>query len=370
MPLPAQPPSVAPRRSTPNDLRARIVAVGVVLIVAFAASSAYDVWRSYSQIVSATDRELTNLSKALAQEAGRSFQTVDVLLRDTADWYEANGNTITPEGARESLKELAAGLSQVRGLAIADAQGIIRYSSRTYPAPALDISDRSHFIVQRDSAAAGLSVSDPIVTRADHRMALVLSRRLEVNGRFAGIVSALVNLDDFEQFYRAIDLGATNTISLLRDDGVLIARQPSAPNAIGKKFPELAVSRDQATARITSPIDGGPRFVAVASVRGFPFVAMVSRDQTAAMAPWREQTVHVTVRTLALSLLAALVIAALVQQLARVEAGEQALRESEERYALVMEGSNEGHWDWDLATDRLFLSPKMKQLHGRRADDS
>ena len=44
------------------------------------------------------------------------------------------------------------------------------------------------------------------------------------------------------------------------------------------------------------------------------------------------------------------------------------LRESEERYALAMEGANEGHWDWDMVNDRLFLSPKMKMLTGLSAD--
>jgi len=63
-----------------------------------------------------------------------------------------------------------------------------------------------------------------------------------------------------------------------------------------------------------------------------------------------------------------LTIAGLLRQLRRVEAGERALRESEERYALAMEGANEGHWDWDLVTDRLFMSPKMKMLAGLSAD--
>jgi PAS domain S-box-containing protein len=40
------------------------------------------------------------------------------------------------------------------------------------------------------------------------------------------------------------------------------------------------------------------------------------------------------------------------------------LRESEERYALAMEGANEGHWDWDARTDQLFLSPRMRALDG------
>jgi PAS domain S-box-containing protein len=63
-----------------------------------------------------------------------------------------------------------------------------------------------------------------------------------------------------------------------------------------------------------------------------------------------------------------LTIVALLRQLRRVEAGERALRQSEERYALAMEGANEGHWDWDVATDNLFLSSKMKALMGQSAD--
>ena len=57
-------------------------------------------------------------------------------------------------------------------------------------------------------------------------------------------------------------------------------------------------------------------------------------------------------------------------QLRRVEVGERALRQSEKRYALAMEGANEGHFDWNFENGSSFLSPQMKLLHGRRADAS
>jgi PAS domain S-box-containing protein len=47
---------------------------------------------------------------------------------------------------------------------------------------------------------------------------------------------------------------------------------------------------------------------------------------------------------------------------------EEALRLSEERYALAMEASEEGHFDWNVRTDEIFASTHMKQLLGVPAD--
>jgi PAS domain S-box-containing protein len=47
---------------------------------------------------------------------------------------------------------------------------------------------------------------------------------------------------------------------------------------------------------------------------------------------------------------------------------EEALRLSEERYALALEASEEGHFDWDVRTDEIFASLHMKQLLGLPAD--
>jgi PAS domain S-box-containing protein len=350
-------------------LRVATATLGVIVILAFAGSSAYDAWRAYNNALIATERELGGLAKALAGQTALAWEGIDLLLRDTAGWYQSTGGKFAPQRLNEALATRTAGLGQVRLLTIIDAQGMQRYRSRGSSPPSLDLSDRSYFIAQRDHAAAGLFVSEALVTRSENRPGIVLSRRLENEaGGFAGVVTASVDFGDLERLFAALSPGEGSAIQLLREDGTLLVRNPPLAGAPGRKFEQLVAGPTVQVKRLLNPIDGKRDFVAVARVAGTSLGIAVSREEAIALHSWRDEATRLGLRTLVVTVLGILAIGGLSRQLRRIESGERALRESEERYALAMEGANEGHWDWDALTDRLFISPKMRVWAGLKAD--
>lgn len=354
-------------------LRALILGMGTVLIVAFTGNGLYDVNRSLHQTLTAQDRELTNLSNALAENLRGNLQTLDLLLRDTAEWYLTEGVHGRPEVVLPELQARVVGFKSVLALKIVDASGAVRFSTANDPAPSNDVDDHAYFTAQRNPATQGLFISDPLPAREGTGYVILVSRpMLAATHRLEGVVVATLDLGAFEQTFRNIDLGPGSAVRLLGDDGVLIASQPPAPAAIGRVISEIADVRrhsaDDPVERVTLSFERTPRLIATASVAGFPLFVAVSRKEQDALSAWRSEAISIGVRTGSVVLLTVLLALTLVRELARRAEGERRLRESEERYALAMEGSDEGHWDWHLDDDRLFLSPRMKTLHGDAAD--
>ena len=280
-------------------LQIGVALLGAVVIFAFAASSAYDAWRSHRYAVAGTGREIGNVANALAEQTAWSLEAVDLLLLDTARWYRTEIQSIPQDKRNAALAARTAGVLPVREVAIMDTNGDQLYRSRRMSEPNHNISDRSYFIAQRDDPNRGLYISELLTTRSEGRAAVVLSRRIDdAAGHFAGIVIANVDLEDLNQFYRAVKAGPGSHIVLLRDDGTLLVRDPPAPNVVGRRFPLLAAIPSGVDAQVKNPIDNRLNFIAVTPVRDTILRLAVTRDAEVALQPWRDETIRVAIRTL------------------------------------------------------------------------
>jgi signal transduction histidine kinase/ActR/RegA family two-component response regulator len=330
-PTPAPPSDASVRYAS---LRRRVVVLGIGVIVGLMVGSTYGLWLSHRQAVESTDRELTNLARALSEQTAWTAEAIDILLQDTAHWYATEGRAQADEVVNRVLADRAAGVRQVRVLTIADAHGVQRYRSDGPVTSGYNVSERSYFIAARDEAFTGLFITEPLVTQKGVRNVVVLSRRMQDEQKnFLGVVTTTVDLQDLKDLYGAVQLGLGNAIQLFRTDGTLLVRNPPTPQLVGRKFSLMVAPADAPPLRVMNPIDGRRNFVAIAPVRDAPLVLSVTRQEDVAMSLWRAEVVRAALRTLGLSLLGMLAVVALVRQLNRIEAGERALIESKERQA-------------------------------------
>src|SRR4029079_11326692 len=96
-------------------------------------------------------------------------------------------------------------------VAIIDAQGIMRASNAgPQPAPAMDLSDREHYRVHRNSERDRLFISKPVIGRVSGKWSVQFTRRfLDAQGNFGGVVVDSLDPAHLTNFYNSIHFGSS-----------------------------------------------------------------------------------------------------------------------------------------------------------------
>jgi signal transduction histidine kinase/CheY-like chemotaxis protein len=346
-------------------LRHAIVGSGVLFSVVFAASSFHDAWRLRMQLYEASERELGNLATVLAAETARSVQTVDVLLRDTASWYEQQGHAFAAERLGTALSAFTTTVPQVAMLTLVDAQGQQRHRSHVSDDPLANVADRPYFQAQRERRDTGLFINEPVLTRSIGERGLVMSRRIDgPDGRFAGVVTAIVTLDQLRHSHDRIDFGTHTELHVAFGDGTPVISLPQSDHVQPRSLAALGLRLGDGESRILRPrVEGRPKVLAATDIPGQPMVIVLLRDEAEVLQAWSTEARNMVLRTVALVLSVGLAVWAAIRQLRRLEAHERALSLSEQRYDRAMEAANEGHAEWNMADDTVYVSPRWRDMH-------
>ncbi len=63
------------------------------------------------------------------------------------------------------------------------------------------------------------------------------------------------------------------------------------------------------------------------------------------------------------------VVLSISRNISERKQAEEVLKESQEQYMLVVKGTNDGIWDWDFPTNRLYFSERWKEILGYAGDE-
>jgi PAS domain S-box-containing protein len=252
-----------------------------------------------------------------------------------------------------------------------DPRGAAVLHSNSFPAPALNFSDREYFRVHLERRMEGFHVGVPVFGRVVQEWLNVYSSRVEdARGNFLGVVAAAVAIPHLENLYAGLNLGPDGRVLLFRADGILLAMHPAMEGMVGRSFAGLALfaqaaARPDAFAqRGAGLVDDKPHIIASRSLQGFPLVIAVSSTQDHVLSGWRRDAWRIGAGATGIAVILGLALFVLLRQRRVDEELVAEVRDSETRWRAAMEGAGHGVWDWDVKSGAVYRSPHYHQLLG------
>ena len=267
------------------------MAAAIVLpFVLFALAS----WQSHRLTLADARVRAERTARLLQEHALKVLDTqrlVIAQIRDrlrTMDW--------TRDGDLADLHQLLARVQsetdQVTTISVIDAAGRMRASARVFPAdPRISFAHREWFDAIKNGNGSTIFVSRPITGRQTGRgiFSVTMQAPPDRAGQFDGAISASIDQGYFESFYRDVESGAENSVTLARDDGAILVREPKTDRDDLAPSADALRSMQSGTAgsyTAVSSLDGIERIYAYRKVADYPVYVRFGVSTRAALAPW------------------------------------------------------------------------------------
>lgn len=220
----------------------------------------------YYGVLAERERDSRNAKAALlAEHAGRALAAVDLSLETIAGTLGQRLPLDKPTVFTQLLLDkYRKQLPQVRALLVADQDGRLENTTRSFPPPEFRLADRAFFSQQKKWLGIGLYLGRMRISRVDHRSFFALSRPiLDNDGNFRGIVASITDPAYFAAFYKPDGENIGEVALLERTDGAILAGTGLSDRRMIEGKGDVLADRVVTTKRDQAN-------VAIAPVRGFP----------------------------------------------------------------------------------------------------
>jgi diguanylate cyclase (GGDEF)-like protein len=281
-----------------------LVIGGFLLIAAITLGTTIMAGNFRERALASAESQLENNVLLMARHFDQQLEDFMGIQRDVVAQIERSG-VASPEAFRammstadwhEMLKLRLRAYTDVAGVNIFDANGVLINSSENWPVRDIRIGDRNYFKALKAGSEFERFRIELVPGRFKGGWATVIACKVSgPNGQFLGIVSRAITPANFESFFASVTLAAGSSISMHHRDGTLLARFPHADNLVGRNFrtgPEEQLKvfeLNHHTTRIVSPIDGENRLISSRALNEFPIVIVATTTVAAALADWHQQ---------------------------------------------------------------------------------
>jgi PAS domain S-box-containing protein len=352
----------------------------ILLFAAFA-------WWSWDRLQRESAEHIARHVDVLHEHAAKLFQAQELVLARVIDrvgemsWDEVDRREAE---LHAFFRRITDEYKEVDSIFVADAAGELRAMSRGFPVPmrtqpaptAANIADRQYFrtAAERD----GFVVAGPLRGRVSGTTIFNVARRLPSrDGAFRGVAVLVVSPRYLVEFWQSIAAGEGNTVSLVREDGTVLARYPEVPftsedapprfsNATVARMRELGSGH---VAGPRSPIDGRPRTIGFRKLAGQPIYLAYAVDVRNITREWYPMIAAFGVLALAAMIALLLTSRAVVrgsrgeaEALARANEAAASLRTSEARHRSLYEKTPVPMHELDIATRIITVSERWLEL--------
>ncbi|MFZ5565737.1 MAG: sensor domain-containing diguanylate cyclase [Pseudomonadota bacterium] len=275
-----------------------------VLLFLFALGSwlAWDLWRERERTMELAARLVMQKSQFMARAFGDTFLAADFVLRDVLGHVRPERDLVHPDPDSDHRQRIE-GLLRVKAATIPVLEDVALFNHDCI----FTAFAKGNFYGRRSTQrfCADLQVGPgerlhmqylPVERSASKRPVVVMARTVgDAQGRLLGGAMAVLDLQYAQNWLASFDVDPQDNLSLLDTDGVLLARIPPLPQAIGQRLAptptQLPFSELVGVATFTdpSPVDGRLRVYGVSRLGDFPLVALVGFDRSTVLQGWRHR---------------------------------------------------------------------------------
>ncbi|WP_024974396.1 EAL domain-containing protein [Ralstonia pickettii] len=197
-------------------------------------------------------------------------------------------------------------------VSVIDENGMLLYSSIGPTTERVDLSQREHFRVHKDSGGRDvLFISDPVQGKVSKKWSIQFTRPILRAGQFAGVVVVSVSPEQFASFANTLAVGKDGAATIIRESGQVLARVPNPTAGIEKPPRRRQFNQPGAletgSYRVVSGTDGVERIIGYHHVPEIGLYFLVGESVASVLAPYdgyrRTALVEAAASTLLLALL-------------------------------------------------------------------